>query len=92
MELALKAGRVLIETKHGTFDLVEYVSVTSSNVQKIGYTTDEKLLVEFKGGTEYLYSNVPKEEYEKLRDAESVGVHLNKEIKNKYECNKVVNV
>lgn len=85
----LKAGREYILTKHESFDLSEYISITSSNISKIGYSNDNTLLVEFNNGTEYTYANVPKEEFDKLKDAESVGSTLNKSIKNKYTCKKV---
>ena len=88
----LKSGRAFIVDNLKKHDLSEYVSITSSNIAKIGYSTEGNLLVEFNNGTEYLYSNVPKDEYEKLRDADSVGSTLNKSIKNKYECKKLENV
>ncbi len=59
-------------------------SVTSSNIEEIGY---EKgiLRVRFKNGAEYEYKDVPIEVFENLLHAESVGKTFHQTIKNKYE-------
>jgi hypothetical protein len=84
----LRDGRAYLPNKSG-WDLVEYIAVQSSNIAKIGYTTDSNLLLEFNNGTEYIYNNVPKEEFDKLRDSESIGSHFHKEFKGKYKYEKL---
>lgn len=84
-EFPLRVGREHILTKHEKFELTDYISITSSNIARLGYTKDGNLLIQFNNGKEYLYSNVPKNEFNNLRDAESVGSSLNKNIKGKYE-------
>lgn len=65
--------------------------VKSSNINKIGYNSDEKqLLVEFKGGKTFSYKYVTSAEYDELRNADSVGSHFSKFIKNTKECQEVV--
>ena len=43
------------------------------------------LLITFKNSNIYEYVNVPKEEYDALIAAESIGKHFAQNIKNKYE-------
>ena len=57
----------------------ELVKTQSSNVASVAYCDDlKKAFVSFKNGGLYEYSDVDKEDYESLRDAESVGRHLSK--------------
>lgn len=58
----------------------------SSNVQGVAH--DEltgDLYVSFHNGTNYKYFKVPKDEFERLTQAESVGRHLNARIKPVYD-------
>jgi hypothetical protein len=62
----------------------------SSNIAEIGY--DEKsytLEVLFRSGGLYQYFEVPKQEYEGLRSASSVGAYLSQHIKGKYRYARV---
>ncbi|HET7229470.1 MAG TPA: KTSC domain-containing protein [Longimicrobium sp.] len=64
--------------------------VQSSSVGSIGYDARKHLLeVEFRNGGVYRYLDVPEAEYQALRDADSVGRHLNQEIKPFYSVIKV---
>lgn len=65
--------------------MVEFRSVVSSNVQGIAYEdATSTLYVEFKGGSRYAYSSVPKEEYEAFLEASSPGQFFNNNIKDAY--------
>ena len=58
--------------------------VVSSNIDTIGYDEDLKEMhVTFIGNTAtYVYKNVPKEKYEELSKASSIGSCFAKEIRN----------
>jgi hypothetical protein len=61
---------------------MDYVQVSSSNVAAVGYDDDTNTLgVRFLNGTEYHYLNVPKDVFEGLKSASSVGTYLNQYIK-----------
>jgi len=64
--------------------------VDSSSLSSLGYDARKHLLeVEFRNGGIYRYLEVPETEYEALRHADSVGRHLNQEIKPFYSVIKV---
>ncbi|MGY1889303.1 KTSC domain-containing protein [Pseudomonas jessenii] len=64
---------------------MERVQVSSSNVESVGFDEDsETLEVEFKNGTLYQYFDVPKNVYEGLVGADSVGGYLAANIKGVY--------
>ncbi len=70
--------------------MVDFVSVMSSNVEKVGYDTQgEQLYVQFKGGSLYEYQGVPLTVYTALLEAESKGKFLNKYMKSVYPYQKV---
>ena len=61
---------------------MEYQSVTSSNVAAVAYDDASSTLgVRFLNGTEYHYTGVPRDVYEGLLSASSVGTYLNQQIK-----------
>lgn len=65
---------------------IERTPVSSSNIQSVGYDADGKLLaVEFKDGSIYHYHDVPKDAYDDLMAAKSLGGHLHKNIKGIYK-------
>ena len=70
---------------------MEYKSVTSSNVAAVAYDDATSTLgVRFLNGTEYQYSGVPRDVYEGLLGASSVGTYFNQQIKNPgYPCTRV---
>ena len=61
---------------------MEYQSVTSSNVAAVAYDDATSILgVRFLNGTEYHYNGVPRDVFEGLLKASSVGTYLNQQIK-----------
>lgn len=64
--------------------------VDSSSLNSLGYDAHKRLLeVEFRNGGVYRYLDVPEDEYDALKHADSVGRHLNREIKPFYSVVKV---
>lgn len=62
----------------------------SSSVYAIGYDEDAKqLFVEFSSGATYEYEDVPKEIYDELMSAPSVGKFIQASIKGQYTCTRV---
>ena len=61
---------------------MERQSVSSSNLKSIGYE-NAILDIEFKNEDVYRFSNVPKDIYEALMNAESHGKYFNEHIRNK---------
>jgi hypothetical protein len=60
-------------------------NITSSNIQTVEYNEDiNTLIVEFKSGAKYAYSNVPKGVFDRMITASSVGSYLNENIRNRY--------
>lgn len=68
---------------------IKMYPVISSNIVAIGYDEKSRLLrVMFKGGANYLYSNVEPEMYNAIVSAESVGKSLTENVvrhKEKYK-------
>ncbi len=59
--------------------------VTSSFIVSVGYSPEHKLLdVEFSSGDIYRYFEVPPDAHERLVAAPSLGLHLNRSIKNRF--------
>lgn len=67
---------------------VTMTPVESSNIEKVGYN-EEKLYVQFKGGSTYTYDKVPQAVYNTLMNAESKGKYLNKKVKGKYTYTRI---
>lgn len=69
---------------------MEMISVTSSNIEAIGYdVASETLQVIFKNGSTYQYFDVPERVFEELRDAGSVGAYLSSNIKGVFRFSRV---
>ncbi len=69
---------------------IEMIPVDSSNVESIGYNeSTQTLRVKFLSGGIYEYKNVPIKEFGQLKNAASIGVYLNRNIKNNYPYDKV---
>lgn len=68
--------------------MVDMVSVSSSNVAAVGWENNV-LHVHFLNGGQYTYDGVPQEEFENLKNADSVGQYLNSKIKPNYTFKKV---
>lgn len=64
--------------------------VSSSNLKSIGYYEETKILeVEFKDGSVYQYSDVPKEICEALMNASSHGRYFHRFIKDRFLTTKI---
>ena len=78
---------------------MDLISVKSSNISQVGYDENYKLTINsrplailrvvFTSGFVYDYYNVPKDVYEALINAESIGKYFHANIKNDYEFEKV---
>jgi hypothetical protein len=63
--------------------------VQSSNVSHIGYDPATKTLsIQFKGGNLYHYEGVSPEAFKALEDADSIGGHIARHIRGKYQHKK----
>lgn len=66
------------------------IPVVSSNVESIGYDgSTQTLRVRFLNGSTYDYKNVSVMEFEQLKNAQSVGSYLNRNIKGNYAYERV---
>jgi len=66
------------------------VPVSSSAIKAIGYDPRPKVLeVMFSSGRIYRYFHVPPERYDALCKAASIGAYLNREIKGRYDYERV---
>lgn len=64
--------------------------VDSSNLASVGYDEENQILeIEFNHGGVYQYFDVPKEEYEALLNADSLGSYFYHNIRNDYEFVKI---
>lgn len=62
----------------------------SKMVEKVEYNeATELLIVQYKGGKRYSYSNVPREVYDQLVSATSTGTFISSIIKPNYTCQKL---
>ena len=67
----------------------EMIFVDSFNIEAIGYDDDtQDLHVQFLSGGNYIYSDVPREVFDNLKNAPSKGSFLNREIKGVYQFTK----
>lgn len=68
---------------------MERKSVSSSNINSIGYSNDAHILeIEFNSGTIYRYYDVPEHVYIELMNAGSHGSYFSQNIKNSYSYDK----
>ena len=59
-----------------------WISVESSSLTRLRYSVDTmELLVEFKGGVQYLYQNIPDDLFLGLMTADSIGGEFHRSIK-----------
>lgn len=69
---------------------VKMVDVKSSNIDKVGYIPETKVLhVLFKNGGHYAYHGVDPELHEQLMKAPSVGSFIHNNIKGRHETKKI---
>lgn len=78
---------ILKETVKGTRI---YNEINSSNLVKSEYDVESKqMVVEFKNGQRYEYTDVPHKVYAEFRQAESQGKYFNGKISKTYKYKKV---
>lgn len=66
------------------------IQVQSGMLASVDYNeAEQELIVEFNNGGEYKYSGVPKETYEALINAESVGKYFIANIKSSFPAEKL---
>lgn len=70
---------------------IKFVSVESSQISRIGYSEEHRVLaIEFiRNDALYYYFNVPKDIFDEMIKAESTGRYLGSEIKGKYSYKKI---
>ena len=69
---------------------VDMINVISSNVRAIGYDEPKSILfVRFYSNALYIYKGVPRQEFEGLKNASSVGSYLHRNIKNLYPYERI---
>ncbi|KYH30637.1 hypothetical protein CLTEP_25340 [Clostridium tepidiprofundi DSM 19306] len=69
---------------------VEMISVSSSNVDKIGYDRENQVVyVRFLNNSLYIYKGVPEFEFNALLNASSVGSYLHRNYKNIYPYERI---
>lgn len=69
---------------------IEMQSVTSSNVESVGYDPEKKeLRIKFKSGGTYSYAEVPKTVYESLMASDSKGAFVASAIRGRFKHGKV---
>jgi hypothetical protein len=65
---------------------VKRQKVVSSNLRSVGYDEAARVLeVEFQNGRVYRYLDVPREVYEELMSADSLGRYFNEYIRESYQ-------
>jgi hypothetical protein len=69
----------------------ELKKVVSSTIEAYGGWNEknQKLIVEFKGGSQYLYNKIPVQTFDGLEKAESKGKFFHANIKGKFEFVKI---
>lgn len=78
------------DTKPKQIDHYNHVEVESSNISHVGYHPETQgLSIRFKAGTQYIYFGVSPEKHKALMEAESIGKHFHKHIKDAHRCAKM---
>ena len=69
---------------------MDYQRVSSSSIDEVGYDSGQRTLaICFHTGGEYLYADVPREIFEALLSASSIGAYFNSEIRNSYPYQRI---
>lgn len=64
--------------------------VKSSNIKAVGYDAGSKALtVEFHGGAQHIYEDVPPEKHAGMMEADSPGRYFHANIRNAHKSSKV---
>jgi len=69
---------------------IDMFPVTSSNVLAAGYDEENQIVhIQFLNNTEYIYKGVPRQEFDGLLNAPSVGSYLHQNYKNVYPYERI---
>lgn len=69
---------------------IKRTPVASSNIASVGYDAEKQILeIEFQHGAIYQYLDVPKEVYDRLMNAPSIGSYFMHNFKNKFKSQKI---
>ena len=69
---------------------IQRVNVSSSNIASVGYDKEKQILeIEFQHGAVFQYLDVPKEVYDGLMQAASIGSYFMYNIKNEFKYQKI---
>lgn len=69
----------------------DVAAMPSTVIRRFDYSPESKeLTVEFVTGRRYLYSGVPKDEFEAMRRAFAKGSYFNRRIRDRYACRELV--
>jgi hypothetical protein len=80
-------GKTILKNE---FSRIKRTYVHSSNMASVGYDAEKQILeIEFHDGTTYQYFDVPKEIYEGLMSAGSIGSYFMHNIKNEFKYQKI---
>ena len=62
----------------------------STVIRRFDYHADRhELVIEFTTGRRYVYSSVPEQEAQAMREAFAKGVYFNRNIRDRYQCRQV---
>ena len=65
--------------------------VSSSNLVSVGYDAGSAILeIEFGGGRVYQYARVPQEAFRALMNADSIGSHFHRHIRDKHPTTEIL--
>lgn len=87
LDAVLALSKIELELKFLLPEIVNFEN--SSNILNATYFPDGKMEVEFTNGGRYLYKEVEREVFQDMVKSESVGKFFHKNVKNKYEYERV---
>lgn len=69
---------------------VDMTPIKSSNIEGVSYdAASRQMTIQFIGGAQYVYEDVPRSRFEGIVGAQSAGSYLHSEIKGNYKFRKV---
>jgi lysyl-tRNA synthetase class 2 len=91
MELRFRAREAASRLAQPLATLARCAVMPSTVIRRFTYSPDsEELTIEFVTGRRYVYSAVPEEEVQAMREAFSKGVYFNKHIRDRYAYRELV--
>lgn len=81
----------ILQTKEGESRVTEMVAVKSSNITAVGYNPNTRELhIHFRGGAQFVYTDVSRETFLEFMAAESKGAYFYGKIRGNYKHSKVL--